>query len=105
MRTSLALCGLAVLAASAQTRIVINAGVVIDGNGGVAQNRQILIDGSRIVAIGTGQLKPNYDLSRYTLMPGWIDTHVHLNWHCDADHKNISGGREPGGDQQRYTAA
>jgi imidazolonepropionase-like amidohydrolase len=95
---------LAVMAAPAQTRIVINAGRILDGKGGVLQNRQIVIDGSRIVAIGPGKLKPTYNLSRYTVMPGWIDTHVHLNWHFDADHKNVSG-REPGGDAQRYTAA
>ena len=28
-----------------------------------------------------------YDLRGLTVMPGWIDTHVHLNWHFDADHK------------------
>ncbi|HMD36288.1 MAG TPA: amidohydrolase family protein [Vicinamibacterales bacterium] len=34
----------------------------------------------------------DYNLSRATLMPGWIDTHVHLNWHFDEHHKSSSGG-------------
>jgi imidazolonepropionase-like amidohydrolase len=28
-------------------------------------------------------------------MPGWIDTHVHINWHMDANHKSVSGGDKP----------
>jgi imidazolonepropionase-like amidohydrolase len=105
MRSIISLFALTVLAASAQSRTVIQAGAVIDGRGGVHQNQQIVIDGGRIVTVGAGKLKATYDLRRYTLMPGWIDTHVHLNWHFDADHKNVSSGREPGGDAQRYTAA
>jgi imidazolonepropionase-like amidohydrolase len=28
-------------------------------------------------------------------MPGWIDTHIHLNWHLDANDKSVSGGGKP----------
>jgi imidazolonepropionase-like amidohydrolase len=28
-------------------------------------------------------------------MPGWIDTHIHINWHLDADRKSVSGGGKP----------
>jgi imidazolonepropionase-like amidohydrolase len=90
--------------ALAQQRVVIQAGTLIDGKGGVAKNQQIVIEDGRIVSAGAGKLKPTLDLSRYTVMPGWIDTHVHLNWHFDENHKNVSGG-EPNGDAQRYTAA
>jgi len=31
--------------------------------------------------------KSPYDLSALTIMPGWIDTHVHLDWHFDENHK------------------
>jgi imidazolonepropionase-like amidohydrolase len=92
------------VAAVAQTRVVIQAGTVIDGQGGVHKNQQIAIVGTRISTVGGGRRKPTYDLGRYTVMPGWIDTHVHLNWHFDADHKNVSDG-DPGGDARRYTAA
>ncbi len=76
-------------------RIVIQAGTVLDGKGGVLKNQQIVIEGQRITSIGPGKLKPDYDLSRYTVMPGWIDTHIHVNWHMDLNHKSISGGERP----------
>jgi imidazolonepropionase-like amidohydrolase len=28
-------------------------------------------------------------------MPGWIDTHVHLTWHFDADHKLVNNDKDP----------
>ena len=37
-------------------------------------------------------------------MPGWIDTHIHLNWHMDANHKSVSGGVKPE-EMALYTAA
>lgn len=61
--------------------IVINAGTVIDGKGGVLHNQQITIDGSRIAAIQPGHAPATYDFRDSTVMPGWIDTHVHLDWH------------------------
>lgn len=90
-------------AASAQSHIVIRAGTLIDGKGGVTKNQEIVIDDGRITSVGSAKSKPTIDLSRDTVMPGWIDTHVHLNWHFDENHKNSTGG--PIGDQERYTAA
>ena len=89
--------------AAAQSQVVIRAGTLIDGKGAVLKDQQIVIEGERIVSVGAAKLKPTIDLSEYAVMPGWIDTHVHLNWHFNAEHKNISGG-EPMGDQERYTA-
>ncbi len=91
-------------AAIAQGPIVIQAGTVIDGKGGVARNQQIVVQGSRIVSIGPAKGKPTYDLSGLTLMPGWIDTHVHLNWHMDENHKSVSNGGKPE-DMALYTEA
>ncbi|HUK16769.1 MAG TPA: amidohydrolase family protein [Bryobacteraceae bacterium] len=93
-------------AALAQTpaRIVIRAGTLIDGEGGVLKNRQIVVENGRIQSIGPARGPADYDLSRATVMPGWIDTHVHLNWHFDANHKSVSG-RDTPEDALRYTAA
>ena len=44
----------------------------------------------------------DYDL-RPTVSPGWIDTHVHLNWHFDDQHKSVSGG-EPADQAALFTA-
>jgi imidazolonepropionase-like amidohydrolase len=50
-----------------------------------------------------GNARATYDLRGMTVMPGWIDTHVHVNWHFNADHKYV-GGREDPKDSALYTA-
>jgi len=83
--------------------IVIQAGTIIDGKGGVARNQQIVIEGSKIQSVSEGNRPATYDLSKLTVMPGWIDTHVHINWHMDANQKSVSGGEKPE-DAALYTA-
>ena len=91
--------------AAAQSRVVINAGTVLDGRGGTARNQQIVIENGHIVSVGAGNAKADYDLRGDTVMPGWIDTHIHLNWHMDAStHKSVSGGGNPA-DMALYTEA
>jgi imidazolonepropionase-like amidohydrolase len=83
-------------ALSAQT-IVLQTGTVLDGKGGTLHNQRIVIEGSKIASIGAGggQGGAAYDLRGLTLMPGWIDTHVHLTWHFDANHKYFTGREAP----------
>jgi imidazolonepropionase-like amidohydrolase len=103
----LRLCLLALCASActlAQQRVVIQAGTILDGKGGTLRNQQIVVEGARIISIGPGAAKPIYDLSAMTVMPGWIDTHIHLNWHMNAEHKSVSGGAKPE-DMALYTAA
>lgn len=78
----------------AQT-IVIRTSTILDGRGGVLKDRQIVIEGSKIRTVAAGTAKPTYDLRGFTVMPGWIDTHIHLNWHLDANHKSVNGGGRP----------
>src|SRR2546426_1085574 len=67
-----------------QTAVVtIRAGTVLDGLGGVSRNGVVTVQGTKITAVGPGDRKATYDLSRFTLMPGGIDTHVHLDSHFD----------------------
>jgi imidazolonepropionase-like amidohydrolase len=93
-----------VSASLAQTRVVIRAGTLIDGKGAVLTDRNIVVEKGRILSIGPARGRFDYDLSRAAVMPGWIDTHVHLNWHFDDKHKNTTG-RESPEDALRYTAA
>ena len=72
------------------TPITIRAGRLLDGVGGVAENVTITVEGSRITRLETISGPVTYDLSDLTLMPGWIDTHVHLTNHFDADGRNHS---------------
>jgi len=104
MRFRIALLTVLVSTALAQTRVVIHAGTLIDGKGAVLTDRNIVVEHGRIQSVGPARGRVDYDLSRATVMPGWIDTHVHLNWHFDDKHKNVSG-RESPEDALRYTAA
>jgi imidazolonepropionase-like amidohydrolase len=82
-----------VLVSSAQTpptnkQIVIAAGAVLDGKGGVLRNTRIVIEGSKIVRIDPNAAPVNYDLRGLTVLPGWIDGHVHITWSFGPDGKN-----------------
>jgi imidazolonepropionase-like amidohydrolase len=61
-------------------RMVIAASVMLDGKGGVLHDTRIVIEGSKIVAIDAKAGPVDYDLRGLTVMPGWIDAHVHINW-------------------------
>jgi imidazolonepropionase-like amidohydrolase len=67
---------------------------VIDGKGGVQRNAVIAIEGSRIVRIGgAGAQQPlTYDLSRLTVLPGLIDTHIHIGSHFGKDGRASNAG-------------
>ena len=75
-----------------ETPITIQAGRLIDGSGNVQEDATVTVTGSRItgVSVGTRDNAATYDLSGLTLMPGLIDTHVHLTAHFDADGRNHS---------------
>ncbi len=66
------------------TRLVIAAGTLLDGRGAVLHDARVVVEGSRIVAIDPAAAPVDIDLGDATLMPGWIDTHVHLSWYVDA---------------------
>jgi imidazolonepropionase-like amidohydrolase len=72
----------------AQARRVIAAGTVLDGKGGLQRDTRIVIEGSRIVAIDPTASPIDYDLRGLTVLPGWIDAHVHLTWSFGADGRN-----------------
>jgi imidazolonepropionase-like amidohydrolase len=78
----------------AQT-VVIQTGTILDGKGGTLSNRQIVVEGSRIRSLASGTAKADYDLRGLTIMPGWIDTHIHLNWHMDENKKSVANGGKP----------
>jgi imidazolonepropionase-like amidohydrolase len=81
---------------SAQSpRIVIAVGTALDGKGGVLRNTRLVIQNGRIAAIDPNASPIDYDLRARTLMPGWIDTHVHLNWHFNDQHVSVSGADPP----------
>ena len=83
--------GLSQLAA-AQNRIVIAVSTALDGKGNVLHDTRIVVSGSKIVAID-GKASPiDYDLRGLTVMPGWIDSHVHITSSFGPDGKNAGMG-------------
>jgi imidazolonepropionase-like amidohydrolase len=78
-----------VLAQTSQSkRIVLAASTVLDGKGRVLHDTRIVIEGSKIVALNPKAAPVDYDLRGLTIMPGWIDAHVHITWSFGKDGKN-----------------
>jgi imidazolonepropionase-like amidohydrolase len=74
--------------------IIIKTTTLIDGRGHVLKNKEIVVEGNRIIHVDDAHSKPTIDLSGLTVMPGWIDTHVHLAWHFNKENRAEDGGPE-----------
>jgi imidazolonepropionase-like amidohydrolase len=82
-RSALTALLLAATTATAQP-IVIRAARVLDGRGHQFLNAAVVVDNGKIVRIDEHPTRADIDLGDRTLMPGGIDTHVHIGWHFDA---------------------
>jgi imidazolonepropionase-like amidohydrolase len=72
--------------------VTIRTTTALDGKGGVLRNKAIVVDGARITRIAdAGSQSVQYDLRGLTVMPGWIDTHVHIGAHFDRDGRATMG--------------
>lgn len=83
----LAIANLLAISSGAQETAVIRARTMLDGRGHELHNVLIVVQGGKIVRVtrnAKDQQIPGaavYDLSRLTVLPGWIDVHVHITWH------------------------
>ena len=75
--------------------VTIRAAQVINGRGGVQRNVVVTVRGSKIERVATAAGKVSYDLGSMTLLPGFIDTHVHIGWHFDTNSRWVDGGEAP----------
>jgi imidazolonepropionase-like amidohydrolase len=73
-------------------RAVIATSVLLDGKGRVLRDTRIVIEGSKIVAIDPKAEPVDYDLRGLTVLPGWIDAHVHITWSFGRHGKNAGSG-------------
>lgn len=73
-------------------RIVIAASTALDGRGHKLRDTRIVIEGSKIVAIDPKAGPVDYGLRGLTVLPGWIDAHVHITWSFGRDGKNAGPG-------------
>ncbi|MGQ0649927.1 MAG: FG-GAP-like repeat-containing protein [Gemmatimonadaceae bacterium] len=82
---------------TAQAPVTIRAGTLIDGAGGVRRNVLIRIRGTRIATISsaTSGVRATYDMARLTVLPGLIDSHVHIESHFNREGRAATQGETP----------
>jgi imidazolonepropionase-like amidohydrolase len=97
---TIALCVLTILIVCAATqinsatdqtpkrRIVVGASILLDGRGHVLHDTRIVVEGSKIAALDPKASPVDYDLRSFTVLPGWIDSHVHITWSFGENGKN-----------------
>ncbi|MDX1494927.1 MAG: amidohydrolase family protein [Longimicrobiales bacterium] len=92
MRPGVTLLGTLLLAAlppqpiTAQEPLVLHAGQLLDGTGNALGPSTVVVVDGFIVRVEAGHVgTADYDLSDRTVMPGGIDTHVHIASHFDED--------------------
>jgi len=89
LKAMLAVAAVTVVAAvlSAQDQSIrIRAATIVDGTGKVLRNATVVVQGSKITSIDTGNSgAATYNLGQLTVIPGMIDVHAHVAWHFDKD--------------------
>jgi imidazolonepropionase-like amidohydrolase len=91
MKSTFTLILTLVLASAAHSETLIHAGQLIDvGSSTLLSNKTIVVDGARIAAIEDGYRDAAegdeiVDLKSSTVMPGWIDSHVHISNELSAE--------------------
>jgi len=81
----------------AQTNaITIRAASALDGRGRAIPDAAVTVQGGKIVSVRSGRGgSATYDLRGLTLLPGLIDTHVHIDTHFGKDGRATSDGETP----------
>jgi imidazolonepropionase-like amidohydrolase len=83
------------MAAAQDGAVTVRAGTILDGKGGISHNATVTVRGTAIQGVAASSGPVTYDLSRYTVLPGLIDTHVHLSWHFGPDGRFASRDPSP----------
>ena len=82
-------------AGGADAPVVLRPDRILDGRGGSVAGQEVVVRGGRIeavAAVGSTAGARVYDLPGTTLLPGLIDTHVHLGWHFDRETDRLHSG-------------
>jgi imidazolonepropionase-like amidohydrolase len=101
MRNSLLavlLCSAVVLPAQeprAAAPLTILSDFALDGTGGTLRNLRLRVVDGKIAALRGPVHGATIDLRGYTVLPGWIDTHVHLDSHWDNTGRIATGDEPP----------
>jgi imidazolonepropionase-like amidohydrolase len=95
-RAALLALGGSLLLGAQERPIVLKASTLLDGRGKTLKNTIVVVEGSKIARVG-GAAPPGaitYDLTAFTVSPGWIDTHAHVAVHFDNSGR-LAGKDEP----------
>ena len=84
-------------AATASAPVVILTNRALDGRGGELRGATITVENGRITSLSAAPAAgvTTIDLRGYTVLPGWIDTHVHLESHFDRTGTIAGRGESP----------
>jgi imidazolonepropionase-like amidohydrolase len=92
---------LSIAAIPQEKPITIQAGTVLDGRGNVLHNVRIVIQNGKILGVEEARANsagtPTYNLEGFTVLPGWIDVHVHITWHFGPNGKAEDKNESPEG--------
>jgi imidazolonepropionase-like amidohydrolase len=94
------------LGAAQEKPVVLRASRVLDGRGQRLQDTTIVVQNGRIVAVNPGAGADKgaaYDLRGLTVLPGWIDAHVHITYHFGPNGRAQDKDETP--QQAAYAAA
>ena len=75
--------------------VTIRAARVVDGRGKVITNAVVEVRGDKIVAVDQRSGPVTYDLGNVTVLPGMVDTHVHIGGHFGKDGRADDQGETP----------
>jgi len=91
------LCAALTAVATAQNQATVIRGLsAFDGRGRVISNATIVVRDAKIASVDSGgAATATYDLRGLTILPGLIDTHVHLDTHFGADGRATARGETP----------
>lgn len=99
----------AAVASGETAAVVLRPDRIVDGRGDTWTGREVVVEDGRITGMadaGATRGARVYDLAGTTLLPGLIDTHVHLGWHFDRETGRIHSGESTHGpgEQALYAA-
>lgn len=75
--------------------LTIRARQLVDGTGKTIANGVVVVRDGKIGSVGTSKDPVTIDLGNLTLLPGFIDTHVHIGWHFDEKGRYHAGPEPP----------
>jgi len=86
--------GLCVSVTAQSKRTVIAVSTMLDGKGHIVKDTRIVVQNSKIIAIDPSASPVDYDLRAFTVLPGLIDSHVHITWSFDKNGKNTGAASD-----------